>query len=198
MYQMRPDIAELPPPRPGWTKITLPLITMEITQAQRKLWLLSLSSKPTSTKQAIHTKTLRDLRHRVESVGRICSSYVPIQTLTQYASSYMLHKMELNTRQQLAFTNASCDKLSMNLAIEEDLVAACPSVDRAWRAANASLELEMQRQCNNGTALKLKLIVAQKLKKRAELIRGALASSRAAEGGGGDTAGAKDMRSSQP
>lgn len=41
----------------------------------------------------------------------------------------MLHKMELITRQQLAFTNASCDKLSMNLAIEEDLVAACECLE---------------------------------------------------------------------
>ncbi|KAL5093744.1 hypothetical protein Trisim1_010469, partial [Trichoderma cf. simile WF8] len=91
--------------------------------------LLSLSSKPTSTKQAVHTKTLRDLRHRAESVGQICSSYIPIQTLTQYASSYILHKMELITRQQLAFTNPSCDKSSMNLATEEDLVAACECLE---------------------------------------------------------------------
>lgn len=237
-----PDMTELPPARPGWTKMTLPLITMEIMQAWRELWLLSLSSESSATKRAVRTKTLRDLRHRVESVGRSCSSYVPIQTLTQYASSYMLHKMELITRQQLAFTDAGRDNSSLNLAIEEDLVAACecleinvegwsnelfrqfrwsmsanpqfymllyimwhlcvrpegPSVDRAWRAANASLELEMQRQCNSATAPTLKLMVAQKLKKRAELIRDALASSRTGEGGGGDIACAKDMCSSQP
>lgn len=50
-------------------------------------------------------------------------------------------------------------------------------MDRAWRAANASLELEMQRQCNSATAPTLKLTVAQRLKKRAELIQDALASS---------------------
>ena len=129
---MYPDMKELPPARPGWTRMTLALVNIEIVRAWAKLSHFVTSTKD-DLNEEFRNQVVGDLRRRMEERLQHCNPVVPPQKMTIDCARFILRKMDVVTRQHwLTLSEPNHNEL---LATEENLLEAVDileSADRKW------------------------------------------------------------------
>lgn len=124
---LQPDMAELPSPRLGWTRMTHPIINMEVSMAFHQ----SLSSANTlygvEQRMALRNEAFNRIRSRLQGYFDSCQPAVPLQKFTLQIGQAIVHKMDLVTRQQVANLETPDDRDSF--ATEENLDAACKCLE---------------------------------------------------------------------
>ncbi|PNH65513.1 hypothetical protein VD0002_g3527 [Verticillium dahliae] len=91
-----PEMDELPPNRPGWTSMTLSLITIATVLG----WHENAQSTPTSS-DGTRSQVIQDIRARAKGYLSRCNPVIPQQRLTMHIADFVLRKLELVTRQRM-------------------------------------------------------------------------------------------------
>lgn len=123
-----PEMKELPPPRKGWTRMTLCVIHVEILKT---LNILSeaLRSAPGTPRESIRAQIVGDLNARMEEILKHCNTVVPQQRMTVDLCHFVVRKLDMVTRQQLQAINHPNDHEL--LASEEYLQEAISILEEA-------------------------------------------------------------------
>ncbi|KAK9444435.1 fungal specific transcription factor [Metarhizium brunneum] len=120
---LHPDMRELPPPQAGWTRMSLHLVNMEITQTVHRLDNLFTSASDSNSKELARRDMMDRLRDQVHTYTGSCSSSIPLHKMTMQLALLMVHKVDLVTRQQLVNMDHPGQRDVMTT--EENIVAAC-------------------------------------------------------------------------
>ena len=124
-----PEMKELPPPRAGWTRMTLALVNIEITRAWAELSQLTLSPTDEPPREVDRVRIVSDLTCRMENVLKYCNPVVPQQRMTVAVARFLLRKLDLVTRQQWRSLHHSGDQTL--LATEDNLLEALSLLEGA-------------------------------------------------------------------
>ncbi|KAK5989517.1 C6 transcription factor asaR [Cladobotryum mycophilum] len=125
--ELRPDMKELPLPHTGWTRMSLPLVCMELAQTLQTIANLSITPTGSTPKEVIRNDMFNQLRARVELYIKPCNPVIPIQRMTMQIALCMVHKIDFVTRQQLA--NIENPDKRNSFATEENLISACRGLE---------------------------------------------------------------------
>lgn len=121
-----PDMAELPPGRPGWTTMTMPLMMMLISQTMQYVGQVASSADDFAVKEQKRLQAFEQLSDRIEGTLQHCDSVVPLQRLTKQISRAVLSKLVFVTRQRFELLKPVGERDTAPR--EEDLALACSSL----------------------------------------------------------------------
>ncbi|KAM3469213.1 hypothetical protein MY8738_010155 [Beauveria namnaoensis] len=128
-----PGMEKLPPPSSGWTKMSLHIINMEITQALQRVAGLLTSATDSQSKELARQEMLGRLRDQVNTYASASSPSIPLHELTMQLALLMVHKADFITRQQLI--NMEHPRQGEMVTTEESIVTACQCLEiysRLW------------------------------------------------------------------
>lgn len=97
---MDPGMTELPPARPGWTDMTLPMCMYRLTQMMLQLQ-HEITAAPTATTEARRLELVREHTAYVEELQRQCNPVVPLQRATVQMVRLVHIKFDFVSRLQL-------------------------------------------------------------------------------------------------
>lgn len=121
---LRPEMKEPPVPRTGWTAMTFPLITIEMSKTMQKLAAMAASASPSSPpSEDVRAEIMRDLRARAERRTVHCNPVIPQQRLAIVCTSFILTKLDFITRLQWILLRQRAG-LHSDFATEENLAEA--------------------------------------------------------------------------
>lgn len=116
-----PEMAELPPSRAGWTRMTMGLASIQIGQAYAELLQLAWSSSE-EPRCDIRDRIVQGLRCRVDDMLKGCNPVIPSHRMSLLTARFLLRKLDFVTRQQWqAFKHPNEQEL---LAMEGSLLEA--------------------------------------------------------------------------
>lgn len=130
-----PDMTELPPPRNGFTAMTLSLCQTDIVTASHRLAALAASS--TLPPDEVRQQIIDEMKASVEERLKYCNNSIPRQRHTIWIARYVMRKIDLVTRQQWA--SLRCPGTREACATEEDLTDAVETLEMGYRWATDEL-----------------------------------------------------------
>ncbi|KAK2017362.1 fungal-specific transcription factor domain-containing protein [Colletotrichum eremochloae] len=95
-----PEMKELPPPRRGWTQLTLSLINFQSTRIWHRLSSLAASWDERPTPESVRAQLVRELHDYAEGFLQHCNPVIPQQRQTILVARLIIRKVDLVTRQQ--------------------------------------------------------------------------------------------------
>lgn len=131
-----PEMTELPPARPGWTRMTLALVNIEIVKTWARLSQFVTTSQD-SPKEEFRAQIVGDLIHRMEERLQRCNPVVPIHKMTLDCARFILRKVDVVTRQH--WLTLSTTNTTEILATEENLLEAVNILEQADNKWNEEL-----------------------------------------------------------
>ncbi|KAF7558192.1 hypothetical protein G7Z17_g121 [Cylindrodendrum hubeiense] len=118
-----PEMKELPPARPGWTRMTLALVNLYVSRACGQL--LQSTAGTGTPREVFRAQIVREAREKMAGVLSRCNHVVPQQRMTIVVARFILRKLDLVSRQQETMNNPS------GLASEENLLEALEILEEA-------------------------------------------------------------------
>ncbi|KAH7010209.1 hypothetical protein EDB80DRAFT_714654 [Ilyonectria destructans] len=118
-----PDMEELPPPRPGWTRMTLALVNLGVARACGHL----LQSTPVNgtSREEFRAQVVAEAKANMADVINRCNHVIPQQRMTITVARFILRKLDLVSRQRDMMNNP------VKLASEENLLEALSLLEEA-------------------------------------------------------------------
>lgn len=118
-----PDMKELPPPRPGWTRMTLALVNLDVARACGHL----LQSTPVTgtSREEFRAQVVGEAKEKMADVINRCNYVIPQQRMTIKVARFILRKLDLVSRQREMMNNPG------ELATEENLLEALSILEEA-------------------------------------------------------------------
>ncbi|KAF9880388.1 hypothetical protein CkaCkLH20_02342 [Colletotrichum karsti] len=132
-----PEMKELPPPRPGWTQITLALINIQIARSWHQLAEIASEWKDKPVPESVREKIVNDLRDYAEGFLRHCNPVIPHQRQTLLVARFIIRKVDLVTRQQ--WLNLEHPEARESFATEENLNQALEILEAGMSLASDEL-----------------------------------------------------------
>lgn len=124
---IQPDMAELPPSKMSWTRMTFPLVNMVSAYALQQCLPTTLAAHAPGQRMARRDEVFRELKEKLDMYCGFCNPVVPLQKVTLQVGLAVYHKLDLVTRQQVANMESPDDRDSF--ATNENLDAACTSLE---------------------------------------------------------------------
>ncbi|KAK1573566.1 fungal-specific transcription factor domain-containing protein [Colletotrichum navitas] len=124
-----PEMKELPPPRRGWTQLTLSLINIQCSRVWHHLAALAASWDERPTPESVREQTVRELHEYAEGFLQQCNPVMPQQRQTILVARLVIRKVDLVTRQQ--WLHLEHPEARESFATEENLVEALEIIE-SW------------------------------------------------------------------
>ncbi|KAF4977211.1 hypothetical protein FZEAL_6239 [Fusarium zealandicum] len=96
---LSPEMTELPPSRPGWTRMTLPLVNIQATRVWGQLLQRGCSSDGTPDED-VRALIIQEATSQVQGTLQQCNTLVPEQRITALIGRLILRKLDIVTRRQ--------------------------------------------------------------------------------------------------
>ncbi|RGP64700.1 hypothetical protein FSPOR_7790 [Fusarium sporotrichioides] len=128
-----PGMKELPPSRPDFTRMTLPLCNCQASRAWAQIFQMSLSPEGVPSEDA-RKKVIQEAMDKVEGILQRCNSIIPEQRMQMRISRLVLRKVDLVSRRQWQALRQPDDREC--LATETDVAEAVDLLELAndmWR-----------------------------------------------------------------
>ena len=94
-----PEMTQLPPPRLGWTRLSMALVNIEVARTWSKL--MQLADSPTHVAdESVRAQVISELNQKAEEILQYCNPVVPQQRMTLRVARFVLRKIDVVTRQQ--------------------------------------------------------------------------------------------------
>ncbi|KAK1996581.1 fungal-specific transcription factor domain-containing protein [Colletotrichum falcatum] len=132
-----PEMKELPPPRRGWTPLTLGLINTQCARVWHRLAALAASWDERPTPEPVRAQAVRELHDYAEGFLRHCNPVIPQQRQTILIARLILRKLDLVTRQQ--WLHLEHPEARESFATEENLVEALEILETGIAIASDEL-----------------------------------------------------------
>ncbi|OHW97908.1 C6 transcription factor [Colletotrichum incanum] len=132
-----PEMKELPPPRRGWTQLTLGLINIQSARTWHRLSAMASSWDERPTPEAVRAQIVQELRDYAEGFLQHCNPVVPQQRLTILVSRFIIRKVDLVSRQQ--WLHLEHPEARESFATEENLEEALGILDSCMSFASDEL-----------------------------------------------------------
>ncbi|KPM41953.1 hypothetical protein AK830_g4611 [Neonectria ditissima] len=123
-----PEMAQLPPPRPGWTRMTLSLVNLEVARAFAQLNQPGPPTTDAVSREQFFSRVVNEAKDKMAAVIGRCNYVVPQQRMTITVSRFILRKFELVSRQREMMNRADEGR---PLATEANLLDALSVLDEA-------------------------------------------------------------------
>ncbi|KAH8746777.1 fungal-specific transcription factor domain-containing protein [Diaporthe sp. PMI_573] len=94
------EMKELPPPRRGWTQVTLSLINFQGARTWHRLSAMAASWEERPTPESVRAQIVQELRDYVEGFLQHCNPVIPQQRQTILVARFTTRKVDFVTRQQ--------------------------------------------------------------------------------------------------
>ncbi|KAF4339303.1 hypothetical protein FBEOM_6717 [Fusarium beomiforme] len=94
-----PGMKELPPSRPDWTRMTLPLCCNQASRAWAQLFQMSCSADGIPDED-VRRQVIKDAVEKVEGILQRCNPVVPEQRMTIRTARLILYKIDVVSRRQ--------------------------------------------------------------------------------------------------
>ncbi|KAH7123271.1 hypothetical protein B0J13DRAFT_152178 [Dactylonectria estremocensis] len=120
-----PDMKELPPPRAGWTRMTLTLVNLKVARAC--VHLLESSPPVGTPRESFRAEVISEAKAAMASVLGRCNYVIPQQRMTVTVSHFVLRKLDLVSRQRESMSTSDTSEL----ATEENLLEALSILEEA-------------------------------------------------------------------
>ncbi|CAI4215869.1 unnamed protein product [Parascedosporium putredinis] len=130
-----PTMERLPPPRVGWTRMTMAIVSIDVAKTWSKMLQLDCSPANASV-EATRAEIVGDLRRRTEKILQYCTPVVPQQRMTVRIARLIMRKLDVVTRQQWQAMRPSTGQRL--LLTEETLMDAVSVLDEADSIPNAA------------------------------------------------------------
>lgn len=128
-----PGVKELPPPRLGFTKMTLVLANIEVARAWSRL--LHAGSPSGAMREPFRASVIKEAGDKLADMLARCNTVVPPQRMAARISRFILRKLDLVSRQRDAMNYASGDKAQQNLTAREyflEAISVLEDADAMW------------------------------------------------------------------
>ncbi|KAF4445867.1 hypothetical protein F53441_10428 [Fusarium austroafricanum] len=96
---MFPEMTELPPSRPDWTRMTLPLCNVQASRAWAQLFQMSCSPEGLPGED-VRKRVIKEAMDEVEGILQRCNPVIPEQRMTIRISRLVLSKVDVVSRRQ--------------------------------------------------------------------------------------------------
>ncbi|KAI6763924.1 hypothetical protein HG530_007713 [Fusarium avenaceum] len=123
-----PGMKELPPSRPDWTRMTLPLCNTQVSRAWARLSQM-ICSEDGIPSEDVRKQVFEDAMSKVEAILQRCNPVIPEQRMTIRISQLVLRKVDVVSRRQWQTLRQSDNQQS--LATESDVVEAVELLEHA-------------------------------------------------------------------
>ncbi|TXC01061.1 hypothetical protein FocTR4_00008099 [Fusarium oxysporum f. sp. cubense] len=104
-----PGMKELPPSRPDWTRMTLPLCCNQSSQAWAQLFQMSGSADGIPDED-VRRRLIKDAVEKVEGILQRCNPVIPEQRMTIRTARLILCKVDVVTRRQWQILRSPDDR----------------------------------------------------------------------------------------
>ncbi|PCD34846.1 hypothetical protein AU210_007441 [Fusarium oxysporum f. sp. radicis-cucumerinum] len=104
-----PGMKELPPSRPDWTRMTLPLCCNQSSQAWAQLFQMSCSANGIPDED-VRRRLIKDAVEKVEGILQRCNPVIPEQRMTIRTARLILCKVDVVTRRQWQILRSPDDR----------------------------------------------------------------------------------------
>ncbi|GKT65507.1 fungal specific transcription factor [Colletotrichum tofieldiae] len=132
-----PEMEGLPPPRRGWTQLTIGLINIQGARTWHRLSAMASSWSDRPTPESVRAQIVQELRDYAEGFLRHCNPVVPQQRQTVLVSNFIIRKIDLVTRQQ--WLHLEHPEARESFATEENLEEALGILDAGMSLASDEL-----------------------------------------------------------
>ncbi|KAH7131115.1 hypothetical protein EDB81DRAFT_807945 [Dactylonectria macrodidyma] len=122
-----PEMKELPPPRAGWTRMTLALVNLAVARAC--VHLLESGPPVGPQREEFRAKVISETKAAMADVLNRCNYVIPQQRMTVTVSRFVLRKLDLVSRQRESMSLNTSD--TSDLATEENLLEALCILEEA-------------------------------------------------------------------
>jgi len=127
-----PAMERLPPPRVGWTRMTMAVVSIDVAKTWSKLLQLDCSPANDSL-EATRAQIVGDLRRRTEKILQHCTPVVPQQRMTVRIARLIMRKLDVVTRQQWqAMSPSTGQRLLLTEETLMDAVSVLDEADSMW------------------------------------------------------------------
>ncbi|KAM0425654.1 hypothetical protein ACHAPT_009186 [Fusarium lateritium] len=96
---LSPDIKQLPESRPGWTRMTLPLVNIQIARAWGRLFQMGWSTEVTPGEE-VRAQVVREASIRAHEILQGCNPLIPEQRMTVAIARFLIQKLDIVSRRQ--------------------------------------------------------------------------------------------------
>jgi hypothetical protein len=104
-----PGMKELPPSRPDWTRMTLPLCCNHASQAWAQLFQMSCSADGIPDED-VRKRLIKDAVEKVEGILQRCNPVIPEQRMTIRTARLILCKVDVVSRRQWQILRSPDDR----------------------------------------------------------------------------------------
>ncbi|TIC91163.1 Bikaverin cluster transcription factor bik5 [Colletotrichum higginsianum] len=132
-----PEMRELPPPRPGWTQLTIVLINIQSGRTWHRLATMASSWAERPTPESVRAQIVRELHDYAEGFLRNCNPVIPQQRQTMLVARFIIRKLDLVTRQQ--WLHLEHPEARESFATEENLQEALGILEAGMNLASDEL-----------------------------------------------------------
>ncbi|RSL56972.1 hypothetical protein CEP54_008541 [Fusarium duplospermum] len=127
---LSPEMKELPESRPGWTRMTLSLVNIQIARAWGRLFQMGWSTEVTPGED-VRAEVVKEASTRGEEILQGCNPLIPEQMMTVAIARFLMQKLDIVSRRQWQSLHQ-------------------PDDQRFWATENNLLEaLSVLEQCNS-------------------------------------------------
>ncbi|RSM18671.1 hypothetical protein CDV31_002391 [Fusarium ambrosium] len=127
---LSPEMKELPESRPGWTRMTLSLVNIQIARAWGRLFQMGWSTEVTPGED-VRAEVVKEASIRAHEILQGCNPLIPEQMMTVVIARFLVQKLDIVSRRQWQSLHQPDDR-------------------RFWATENNLLEaLSVLEQCNN-------------------------------------------------
>ncbi|KAJ4312917.1 hypothetical protein N0V84_009686 [Fusarium piperis] len=96
---LSPDIKELPESRPGWTRMTLSLVNMQIARAWGRFFQMGWSTEVTPGEE-VRAQVVKETSARAQEILQGCNTLIPQQRMTVVIAGFLIQKLDIVSRRQ--------------------------------------------------------------------------------------------------
>ncbi|RSL99829.1 hypothetical protein CEP52_009491 [Fusarium oligoseptatum] len=127
---LSPEMKELPESRPGWTRMTLSLVNIQIARAWGRLFQMGWSTEVTPGED-VRAEVVKEASIRAHEILQGCNPLIPEQMMTVVIARFLVQKLDIVSRRQWQSLHQPDDR-------------------RFWATENNLLDaLSVLEQCNN-------------------------------------------------
>ncbi|KAF4965701.1 hypothetical protein FSARC_6541 [Fusarium sarcochroum] len=119
-HDLFPEMKELPPSRPDWTRMTLPLCNNQASRAWSQLFQMSTSTDGIPGEDA-RKQVIKKAMERVEEILERCNPVIPEQRMTIRIARMIIRKVDVVSRRQwqtLRQSDSRCPKVTEGDVLE--------------------------------------------------------------------------------
>ncbi|KAJ4265381.1 hypothetical protein NW762_004669 [Fusarium torreyae] len=127
-HDLFPEMKELPPSRPDWTRMTLPICNIYAARAWSRLFQMSITTDGTPDEE-IRKQIIKEAMDKVEEILERCNPVLPEQRMTIRIARMIIRKVDVVSRRQW-LTLGQSDNRSFR-ATEGDFLEAVELLEHA-------------------------------------------------------------------